>query len=101
MIYEVKYTKLFRELLARIQQPHRKTILNRTKQLAHDPEKQGKPLYGPLRGHRSIHVGRYRLIFRIVRDEVQVFMLYAGLRKEGDKNDVYKLAQKLVKTFLH
>lgn len=87
-------------MLAGIRQPHRRTILERIKQLEMDPEKQGKPLWGPLRGHRSLHVGRYRVIYRVVRDEVQVFILYVGLRKQGNRDDVYELAKKLVRSFL-
>jgi len=35
-----------------------------------------------------------------VRDEIQVFILFVGMRKEGDKDDVYKLAKRLVRNFL-
>jgi len=100
VVYKIKYTKTAQGMLAAIQQPKRGTILDRIKQLERDPEKQGKALWGPLRGHRSLHVSRYRVIYRVVRDEVQVFILYVGLRKRGSKNDVYELAKKLVKNFL-
>ncbi len=100
MVYKIKYTKTAQEMLVSIQQPQRGTILDRIKKLETDPEKQGKALWGPLRAHRSLHVSRYRVIYRVVRDEVQVFILYAGLRKQGSKDDVYELAKKLVRNFL-
>ena len=100
MLHKIKYAQKCLELLRQIQQPQRRTILNRIAQLAEDPEKQGKPLLGPLAGHRSIHVGRYRVVYRVIRDEVQVFILAAGLRREGARDDVYEVAKKLVRNFL-
>jgi hypothetical protein len=39
------------------------------------------------------------VIYRVVRDEIQVFILYGGLRKQGSRDDVYELAKKLVRSF--
>lgn len=100
MVYKIKYTPTCVEMLRQIQQPHRGTILDRIGQLAEDPEKQGKPLLGPLAGHRGLHVSRYRVVFQVVRDQVEVLILVAGLRREGAKDDVYELAKKLVRNFL-
>ncbi len=100
MVYKIMYTKTARAMIASIQQPQRSIILGRIKQLETEPEKSGKALWGPLRGHRSLHVSRYRVIYRVVRDEIQVFILFVGMRKEGDKDDVYKLAERLVRNFL-
>jgi len=67
--------------------------------LSSDPEKQGKPLLGELAGFRSIRaVGqRYRIIYTVRKKEVIVVIVGAGIRKEGDKADIYKLAQKLIR----
>lgn len=67
--------------------------------LAAEPEKQGKPLTGELAGYRSLRaVGqRYRVIYRVDRGEIVVLVVGVGLRKEGDRRDVYALAQKLVR----
>lgn len=67
--------------------------------LANEPEKQGKELGGELEGYRSVRaVGqRYRIIYRIDGENVVVVVVALGIRKEGDKKDVYKLAQRLFK----
>jgi len=74
-------------------------IIERAEALASDPEKQGKELGGDLEGYRSVRaVGqRYRIIYRIDGENVVVVVVALGIRKEGDKKDVYKLAQRLFK----
>ncbi len=51
--------------------------------------------------YRSIRaVGpRYRIIYRIGNEEVLVIVVAIGRRQEGDRQDVYQIAQKLVSTF--
>lgn len=65
--------------------------------LANEPEKQGKELGGELEGYRTVRaVGqRYRIIYRVDGENVVVVVVALGIRKEGDKKDVYKLAQRL------
>lgn len=67
--------------------------------LANEPEKQGKELGGELEGYRSVRAAsqRYRIIYRIDGENVVVVVVALGIRKEGDKKDVYKLAQRLFK----
>lgn len=67
--------------------------------LAEDPDKQGKALVGELSGFRSIRaVGqRYRIIYKIIKKQVVVIVVAAGIRKEGHKKDIYQLAKKLIK----
>jgi mRNA interferase RelE/StbE len=67
--------------------------------LASDPEKQGNPLVGELAGFRSIRaVGqRYRIIYIVRKKEIIVVIVAAGISKEGDKADIYKLAQRLIR----
>jgi mRNA interferase RelE/StbE len=68
-------------------------------ELASEPELRGKPLVGDLKGYRSVRaVGqRYRIIYRVERLTVTVAVVAAGIRKEGSKEDIYTLAQRLVK----
>lgn len=73
-------------------------IIDRIEALGRDPEKQGKPLVRRLAGFRSIHAaGRYRVIYKIDNDATVVWVVAAGIRKEGDKKDIYKIAKKLLK----
>ena len=76
-----------------------KTIQERIEKLIKDPDKQGKELHGELRGYRCVRaVGqRYRIIYRIRNSAIIVLIVAVGLRKEGDKKDVYKLAQKMIR----
>ena len=73
-------------------------IRDRIDGLAHDPERQGKPLAGELKGYRSLRaVGqRYRIIYSVDKKKVFVIIVAMGPRKEGDKKDIYVLAKKLL-----
>ena len=77
----------------------RSALRNRIDHLKEDPDKQGKPLVGELKGYRSLRaVGqRYRILYRIENQEVVVLVVALGLRKEGSKKDVYSLAKKLIR----
>ncbi len=74
-------------------------LLERMTALANDPELQGKPLGDDLAGYRSIRaVGqRYLIIYRVERAIVTVVIVAAGLRKQGSREDIYQVAQKLVR----
>ena len=74
-------------------------LLERMTALAADPELQGKPLGDDLAGYRSVRaVGqRYRIIYRVERSEVVVMVVAAGIRKEGSREDVYRVAAKLIR----
>jgi mRNA interferase RelE/StbE len=74
-------------------------LFDTSKRLESDPEKQGKPLRDELLGYRSLRVigQRHRLIFSIDTLEGTVHVVAAGIRREGSRNDVYLLAQKLVR----
>jgi mRNA interferase RelE/StbE len=80
----------------------RETISRRIDSLVTDPDKQGKALGGALRGFRSLYVyqERYRVLYRVDRGLVQVMVVAVGIRKEGDRQDIYALAQKLLRSGL-
>ena len=50
-------------------------------------------------GLRSVRaVGqRYRVVYRVEREEVVVLIVAAGRRRSGDKSDIYELARKLLR----
>ena len=71
-------------------------IAERIDALAEGPERQGKPLVKELAGFRSVRAaGRYRVIWQVDRKKTQVVVLVIGLRKSGNKADVYSLARRL------
>ncbi len=67
------------------------------RRLEYEPELQGKPLADELVGYRSVRaVGqRYRIIYKVEDQRVLVLIVALGMRKEGDKKDIYELAKKL------
>jgi len=73
----------------------RQTIDRRIEGLAQDPEKQGKALVDELSGLRSLSVARHRVIYRVEKDRVIVAAV--GIRKEGDRKNVYSRAKKLLR----
>lgn len=77
----------------------RAALSKRINLLANEPEKLGQELHGELAGLRSLRaVGqRYRVIYRIEEDQVVVLILAVGIRKEGDKKDIYNLTKKLLR----
>lgn len=98
MKYDILITDTCLSMIQRI--PNKKTqrtILKRIEGLSHDPDKQGKKLIKKLSGFRSVHAaGRYRVIYKIDRKTVIIYVLAAGIRKEGDKRDIYEIARKLL-----
>jgi mRNA interferase RelE/StbE len=77
----------------------REKLLERMTALAADPELQGKPLGDDLAGYRSVRaVGlRYGIIYRVERSAVVVMVVAAGIRKQGSREDVYRVAAKLIR----
>jgi mRNA interferase RelE/StbE len=70
--------------------------------LEEDPEHPGKALVHPLEGIRSVRAARdrYRILYRVDPDRRMVSVLLVGKRKAGREDDVYILAQKLLKNLL-
>jgi len=100
LIYRVDILPTAQDMVLKIAD-HRiqEKLLERMTALAGDPELQGKPLGDDLAGYRSVRaVGqRYRIIYRIERSEVVVVVVAAGIRKEGSREDVYRVAAKLIR----
>ena len=67
--------------------------------LADNPEQQGKPLSNELAGYDSVRVvaQRYRILYRLETDQIIVVVVAMGIRKDGDKKDVYALAKKMAR----
>ena len=100
MIYRVDILPAAQDMVLKIADRRiQEKLLERLTALAGDPELQGKPLGDDLAGYRSVRaVGqRYRIIYRIERSEVVVVVVAAGIRKEGSREDVYRVAAKLIR----
>ena len=77
----------------------RQQIAGRMEALKDEPEKLGKALTGELSGYRSLRASgqRFRIIYKVEKKQVIVIVVVLGTRKEGDKRDIYALAQRLVR----
>jgi mRNA interferase RelE/StbE len=52
------------------------------KKLTHDPEHYGSPLSGDYKGYWRLRVSDYRVIYRIVKDQVLVLVIKVGIRRD-------------------
>ena len=98
MKYRILITDTCLKLIEKISDKNiQRRILKRIEGLSEEPNKQGKMLLKDLSGFRSIHAaGRYRIIYKVDKQIVIVYILAAGIRKQGDKKDIYKIAKKLL-----
>jgi mRNA interferase RelE/StbE len=72
-------------------------FINKLETIAADPE-YGKPLWGELRRYRSLPLGRYRIVYRYVKDTDIAWIISIGIRKEGSKEDIYNQVTKLLRS---
>ena len=94
MEYKIEITALAFELLGKIKDRRKQQVISkRIEQLKYEPDLQGKPLSGVLKGYRSVRTlgQRYRIVYRIDREKIIVVIVGVGVRKEGDKKDIYKI----------
>ena len=97
--YHIQLTPLALEMLAEIKDiRQRQALSDRIDKLKLDPEKQGKALIDKLKGYLSVRaVGqRYRIIYKVERDLVIVLVVGVGLRREGDKKDIYSIIEQML-----
>lgn len=57
------------------------------KKLVRDPENYGNPLSGEYKGYWKLRVANYRVIYKIVKDEVLVKVIKAGIRRDSEVYD--------------
>ncbi len=99
MSYHIEIAPVALEALeAIVDRRTRSSVVRRIDTLAEEPNKQGKPLRGWLSGYMSVRAAgqRYRVVYRIDSAERRVTAYMVGIRKEGSRQDVYVLAQRLV-----
>lgn len=100
MRWNIKLTKPALRQLAAIKDTRiREQISRKINTLSDNPEQQGKPLSDELTGYYSVRAvaQRYRILFRLEAEQIIVVVVAMGIRKDGDKKDVYALAKKMAR----
>lgn len=103
----VQWTQTARDGLAKLPPKVRRGLLNKANELrdADDPSAVHKPLTGPLHGYNRITYSRYRAVYSVEKEtlasgdilhHIIIRFVACGIRKEGGKRDVYRLAKKLL-----
>ena len=104
----VQWTATAKDGLAKLPPKARRGLLEKARELEHgdDPGKAHKPLAGPLAGYFRLTYARYRAIYMVDVEKlpdnstiaiIRVLFVACGIRKEGDRKDVYRLAKKMLK----
>jgi mRNA interferase RelE/StbE len=101
-MYKIKLTIIASESIKKLDKNSQKQIVNKIESLREEPLLLGKPLKGTLKEFRSIRAAgqRYRIIYQVFESEIIVIIIAVGIRKDGDKKDIYELMKKYVKTGL-
>jgi len=101
-MYNIKITQIAAANIQNIDSKTRDQIINKISQLKEEPLLLGKPLKGPLKEYRSVRAAgqRYRIIYKVLENEIIVIVVAVGIRKAGDKKDIYELMKKYIKTGL-
>jgi mRNA-degrading endonuclease RelE of RelBE toxin-antitoxin system len=104
----IQWTDTAKECLAKLPQKVRRGLLDKADILLEctDPKTAFKPLEGALEGYYRITYARYRAIYSVEEESlvsgdvlvhIVIRFVAAGIRKEGDKKDIYNFAMKLIK----
>jgi len=98
-MYKIQLTKVAAENIQKIDTKTRDQIINKINQLKDEPLLLGKPLKGLLKEFRSVRAAgqRYRIIYKVIENEIIVIIVAVGIRKSGDKKDIYELMKKYIK----
>ena len=80
----------------KVDYPSRRLILRSVyKKLSKDPESYGSPLSGEYKGYWKLRVAHYRVVYRIINDQIMVVVIKVGIRRD---NEIYsKLIHRLKK----
>lgn len=104
---KIQWTETARNQLANLPSKVRRGILDKANELlaCTDPRRVHKPLTGPLSNYYRLTYGRYRAIYSVDENELPsgvclvyltVMFVAVGQRKERDRKDIYRIAEKLV-----
>jgi mRNA interferase RelE/StbE len=79
-MYKVTFEPSAKKFLIKLDQSNRKIIFNKLKKLKSNAE-LGKPLVGSFSGLRSLRIGKYRVIYKILNEVLIIVVLDIGHRK--------------------
>ena len=100
--FRVRLIAEAKDMLRRIGKTYGKNtyevIRDKILDLESDPGKKGEPLGGPLQGLYSLHYSRFRIIYRIHEDEVEVIVVGAGYHASRSRDDIYQVIRRLVES---
>lgn len=98
-MYKIKLTEIASEYIRSVDKKSQQQIIEKIEALQEEPLKIGKQLKGNLKDYRSIRsIGqKYRIIYQVNTNEIIVLIVAVGIRKEGDKKDIYELMKKYIK----
>ena len=85
-MYTVEIDELvFSEDFRRIDAAGQKRILKAVrKKLTQEPKAYGEPLSGEYKGFWKLKVGPYRVIYEIIEDQVTVYVVKVGYRRDSE-----------------
>ena len=97
-MWQVKLHQLiFKEDFKNIPTSDQKRILKTIeKKLVVDPRAYGKPLIGSLQGYWRLRIEDYRVIYQIIDNEIIVFVVKVGIRKDDQVyREIFQRLKKL------
>jgi mRNA interferase RelE/StbE len=86
MTYLLRFHPLiFKEDFKHIDRPQQQRLIRTIeKKLTTGPDQYGRPLSGTLHGYWKLKVGEYRVVYRIEKQEVTVYVLTIGFRRDQE-----------------
>lgn len=91
MVYKILYHhKIQEEDFSRLDITTKKKIIETIEErLSTKPEKYGKPLRKPLKKYWKLRIGKYRVVYKIVKEEVWILAIIS-------RDKVYDMALKRI-----
>jgi len=93
---DIKFHPLvLREDFKKIDPENQRQILKQVvKKLSVDPEAYGKAFSGELHGYWRLRIGDFRVIYRILKDRIEVLVVKIGIRRDFEVYEKFLLRLK-------
>ena len=103
----IQWTDTAKKQLAELDKKVRKGLLDKASGLTEcsDPKSAYRALVGPLQGYYRITYGRFRAVYCVHEEQlasgdilvhIKINFIAVGKRKEHDRQDIYRIAEKMV-----